>query len=283
MKTRSYLKLAPILGLSLLVQPHLHAADHGHLNAGAAGTNQNDQLIWANAGDFIATAGYVKTLDYTNSGRYQGYYQQNITLTALPTTAAHAGPDPQAPAPGSFIRAKMACVEAPPGGRFAFWETGATTPTLSLAAGESATNTWVLSQSDGSPGSDPYGHVHGRRFTATVPGVYKVTFQAFDTSTNGAGGGPVHTPSVELPVYFQAGVNVVEVEPDYEEGHVHVRFGARLGYLWQVEASTDLGPSAVWLPVGNPVVGDDVFIETIHEGEPGVQRFYRVKGTPILP
>ena len=232
---------------------------------------------------FNASFGYVKTLDLATSGTYLGYYAQNITLTALPTTAAHAGPDPQAPAPGSFIRARMACVEAPSGGRFAFWDTGATNPTISLVAGESATNTWALSQNDGSPGSDPYGHVHGRRFTATVPGVYKVTFQAIDTSTNGAGGGPIHTPSAELPVYFQAGVNVVEVEPDHEEGHVHVRFGGRLGYLWQVEASTDLGPSAIWLPAGNPVVGDDVFIETIHEGDPGVQRFYRVKGTHILP
>jgi len=282
MKTRSYMKLAPALGLALLIQPRLHAADHGHLNAGAVGTNQNDQLIWANGGDFIATAGYVKTLDYTNGGTYRGYFQQNITLTSLPTTAAHAGPDPQAPAPGSFIRARMACLEAPPDGQFVFWDVGATSPTISLGAGETTTNTWALSENNGSPGSDPYGHIHGRRFTASKPGLYKVTFQAFDASTNGTRGGPIHTSSEELPVYFQAGVNVVEIEPDYEEGHVHVHFGGRLGYVWQVEASTNLGPSAVWLPAGNPIVGDDVLIETIHEGDPGIQRFYRVKGTPTV-
>ena len=283
MKIHSYLKLAPTLGLALLVQPHLHAADHGHLNAGALGTNQNDRLIWANGGDFIASLGYVKTLDYASTGKYAGYFQQNITLTALPRTAAHAGPDPAAPAPGSFIKARLACVEAPAGGAFAFWENGATSPTISLGAGETTTNLWSLSQGDGSPGSDPYGHIHGRRFTATRPGLYQVIFQAFDTSTNGAGGGPVHTPSAELPVWFQAGITVVEVEPDYEEGHVHVHFGARLGYLWQVEASTNLGPAAVWLPAGNPIVGDDVFIETVHEGAPGIKRFYRVKGAPIVP
>jgi hypothetical protein len=88
---------------------------------------------------------------------------------------------------------------------------------------------------------------------------------------------------LELPVWFQAGVNIVEVEPDYEEGHVHVRFGAEAGFSWQVEFSTNLGPAAVWLPAGNPVTGADVVSERIHDLPPGVQRFYRVKGTPVTP
>lgn len=282
MKNISLAKLASGLGLALSAQIG-YAAVHGHLNAGALGTNQNDQLIWANGADFIASAGYVKTLDYTNAGRYAGYFQQSITLTGLPRTAANAGPDPAAAALGAFLRAKIACVEAPAGGLFAFWENGATSPTISLGAGETTTNTWAISQNDGSPGSDPYGHVHERRFTASKPGLYKITFQAFDTSTNGLNGGPIHTPSVELPIWFQAGVNVVSVEPDYEEGHVHVRFGGRLGFSWQVESSEFLGPQADWQPAGNPIVGDDVFIQTIHEVEPGTQRFYRVNGTHILP
>lgn len=283
MNIRSHLKLALAVILAVPNLPTLHAADHGHLEAGAIGTNQNDQLIWANGAIFLATSAYVKTLDYTNAGRYSGYFQQNITLTALPRTAANAGPDPQAPAPGSFIRARMSCVEAPAGGEFAFWESGATAPTISLGAGASNPTTWALSQSNGSPGTDPYGHIHGRRFTATKPGLYKVAFQAIDTSTNGTGSGPIHTPSMELPVWFQAGVNVIEVEPDYEEGHVHVKFGARLGYLWQLEFSDQPGAPVSWQPAGNPIVGDDVFIQTIHEMEPGTNRFYRVKGTVFLP
>ena len=283
MKPDSYRRSAPALGLALLACSQLPAADHGHLNAGAAGTNQNDRLIWANGSDFIATAGYVKTMDYTNGGTYRGYFQQNITLTALPQTPANAGPDPQAAALGSFIRARMSCLEAPVGGAFAFWDTGATSPAISLGAGATSTNQWALSQNNGSPGSDPYGHIHGRRFTATRAGLYLVTFQAIDTSTNGAGGGPIHTPSESLPVWFQAGINVVSVEPDFEEGHVHVRFGARLGYSWQLESSDTLGPSADWQPAGRPMVGDDVFIQTIHEGDPGQLRFYRVQGTPVVP
>jgi hypothetical protein len=283
MKMNCPLKLACFLGAALCTQNQLFAADHGHLNAGALGTNQDYQLIWANGADFAASFGYLKTLDYASAGTYRGYFQQNITLAALPRAPANAGPDPAAAALGSFLRAKMACLEAPLGGQFAFWETGATNPTISLGAGETTTNTWALSQNDGSPGSDPYGHIHGRRFTATKPGLYQVTFQVIDTSTNGSGGGPIHTASAELPVWFQAGVTVVSVEPDYEEGHVHLRFGARLGYTWQVEASGALGAPADWQPVGNPITGDDVFIQTIVEGNPGPQRLYRVKGTPTVP
>jgi len=169
------------------------------------------------------------------------------------------------------------------GGQFAFWDTGATNPTISLGAGETATNTWALSQNNGSPGSDPYGHIHGRRLTATKPGLYKVTFQVIDTSTNGSGGGPIHTASAELPVWFQAGVTVVSVEPDYGKGQVQLRFGARLGYTWQVEASDALGAPADWQPVGNAITGDDALIQTIVEGDPGPQRLYRMKGTPIVP
>lgn len=282
MKYSLFSKLALALGLAFSVQNTIHA-QHGHLNAGAVGTNQNDQLLWANGADFLASSGYVKTLDYTNSGKYAGYFQGGITLTALPATAAHAGPDPAAAALGSFLQFRLSCLEGPTGGAFGFWDTGATNPSISLTAGRTSTNLWRLSESDGSPGSDPYGHIHGRRFTATQPGIYKIGFTALDTSTNGVGGGPIHAPSTELPVWFQAGVNIQSVEPDYEEGHVHIRFGATAGFSWQVEASTNLGPAAVWLPAGNPVTGADVLLELIHDVPPGEQRFYRVRGAPIVP
>ena len=74
-----------------------------------------------------------------------------------------------------------------------------------------------------------------------------------------------------------------EVEPDEEEGHVHIRFGALAGYTWQVEATAALGPLADWQPVENPVTGNDLFIEVTHDRPPGARRFYRVKGTVIPP
>jgi hypothetical protein len=260
-----------------------HGQDHGHLRIAAYGTNQGTQLYFYNGADFASTSGYVKTLVFTNSGRYADTYQQNITLTVQAATPSYSGPEPDAPALGSYIRARILSVTGPADGAFAFWENGATNPTISLVNGESGTNSFNVTQTDGSPGADPFGHIHGRRFTATKPGIYTVAFQAFDASTNGTGGGPIHTPSEIIEVNFQAGVIIESVEPDFEEGHVHVRFGAMAGFSWQVEYSRLLGAEADWHPAENPVNGNDYFFELIHELAPGTQRFYRVTGTPLPP
>jgi hypothetical protein len=254
------------------------AQDHGHLNVGAVSQDVGSKLIFANAVNFATNSGYVKTLTYTNGSTYAGYFQGNTTLTALPATPANAGPDPQAPALGSFIQAQIVSVQGPAGGEFSFWDVGATSPTITLKSGETGTNMYVLSESDGSPGSDPYGHIHGRRFTLTKPGIYVVGLRAFDTSTNGPDGGPIHLPSDILYTYFEAGVNIAFIEPDVD--HTHVNFVAPLGNNWQVETSTDLSPSAVWSAVGDPVIGNDVFREVADENEVVGQRFYRVRAVP---
>ena len=56
----------------------------------------------------------------------------------------------------------------------------------------------------GTAGADPFGHLHGRNFTATVPGESVVGFKLFDTSVNGAAGGAIHTSSEVLNVKFAA-------------------------------------------------------------------------------
>jgi len=266
-------------GLVLCVQPTLHA-QHGHLNAGAAGTNQNERVIWANGADFIASSGYVKTLNYTNGGRFAGYYEGGITPTALPATPEYGGPDPDASAFGSYLQFRMSCLEGPAGGALGFWETGTTSPSISLAPGQASTNLWRLSESDGSAGADPFGHVHGRRFTATKPGIYKVGFTAVDTSTNGAGGGAIHTPSQELPIWFQAGVSIQSIQPDLQASQVRVRFGAAAGFTWSVQYASDL--TNTWQSAA-PVTGNDSFIDAIHQVSPGQRGFYRILGTPIEP
>ncbi|HHY84593.1 MAG TPA: hypothetical protein GYA07_03525 [Verrucomicrobia bacterium] len=258
-------------------------AQHAHLNVGAEATHQDAPLTWANGAEFATGSGYVKALNYASEGCFAGYYEGNITLTVLPATEAHAGPDPAAPALGSYIQFRISCLDAPPGGKFGFWEAGSTAPVVSLGAGESATNLWPLTESDGAPGSDPFGHIHGRRFTATRPGIYKIGFTAVDTSTNGVGGGPIHTPSDELLVWFQAGVHIQSVAPDPETGNTRVRFGAAAGFAWQVESSTNVAPDAVWVPEGESVLGTDTFVETIHEGLSGDTRFFRVRGVPVVP
>jgi hypothetical protein len=271
------------LSLGWMAGGHVCAQDHGHLRIAALSTNHGSALYFYNGADFARTSSYVKTLVFTNSGTYAGYFQQNITFTVQAATAAFSGPEPDAPAFGAYIRARMLSVQGPAGGMFSFWNTGATNPTISLLCGETGTNSYNVTQTDGSPTADPYGHVHGRKFTATKPGIYTVAFQAYDDSTNGPAGGPIHTPSGVIEVRFQAGVNIESVEPDFEDGHVHVRFGATAGFMWQVEYSRQLGPQAEWFPVENPVSGNDYFFEKTHELSPGTQRFYRVIGIPVTP
>jgi hypothetical protein len=275
------LKLTFAASVACLFQLQLQAQQHGHLNAGAAGPTQGERLIWANGSDFVATSGYVKTLDYTNAGRFAGYYQGGITPTALPATAERGGPDPDASALGSYLQFRIECLEGPPGGSFGFWEAGATTPSISLAPGETSTNLWRLSESDGSPGSDPFGHIHGRRFTATKPGIYKVAFTAIDTSTNGAGGGPIHTPSEALPIWFQAGINIQSIEPDLQGAQTRIRFGAAAGFNWSVRYASDL-TNTTWIST-EPVAGNDTFVEITHQTPAGPKGFYQIIGMRMTP
>lgn len=177
-----------------------------HLNVGAAGQNQNDALVWANAAELAASSGYVKELALATSGRYAGLYNGNITLTSLHSTEAGG------PAAGSFITAEIVSVAGPDGAFFGFWEGldlgGAAAPTFNIATGsEGLSLRYVLSDASagaGQSGGDPYGHLHGRRFTASAEGLYTVGFRAYDTSVNGAGGGPIHAPSDIIYVNFQA-------------------------------------------------------------------------------
>ena len=255
----------------------VNAQDHGHLNVGAVSTSQNAQLTFDNGADFATNVDYVYTLSRATNGTYNGYFQGNITLTALAATTAHSGPIPNAPALGSFIYAQLVGVDGPAGGAFGFWESGATNPTIQLACGTTGTNTWNLSQNNGAAGTDPYGHIHGRRFTATQPGFYTVSFRALDFSTNGTGGGAIHTASDILKIYFQAGINIQSIEPD--DDHTHVRFGAKLGTNWIVQATSSLSATN-WQDVGTPQVGNDYIKEVLDETPVEGMRFFRVKSSP---
>ena len=70
---------------------------HGHLNVGAVSAAQNAQLIWDNGADFIASSDFVSTFYPSNSGRFAGFYNGNITLAALAATSPNGGPTPHAP------------------------------------------------------------------------------------------------------------------------------------------------------------------------------------------
>lgn len=199
------LKRMLMLGL-LLLAGQTAMAQHGHLNVGAVGTAQGDALNFANGAIFAESSGYVRSLPLATTGARAGYYSGSITLTALPATVANGGPAAGAPALGSFIQYGIVSVTGPVGGQFAFWEEGATMPTLSYTVGYNSVAPMLipLSEGTGAAGEDPFGHIHGRNFTVTIPGEYSVGFQAFDTSANGSGGGPIHSPSPVLTVKFSA-------------------------------------------------------------------------------
>jgi len=267
--------LLAVLTLTLVAESAV-AQDHGHLNIGATGTNQNDQLIFDNGNIFETGYGYIKTLTFTNAFRYAGYYQGNITLTGLAATSAHLGPVTNAAALGSQLFVQLASVDGPPGGEFAFWESGAISPTVSLACGTTGTNMWRVSENDGSPGSDPYGHFHGRRFTATKPGIYTVGFRAFDLSSNGTGSGPIHSPSDVLKVHFQAGINIASVT---RTGSVAaVTFGGMANLDFTLQCSTNLSATN-WFDVDSTPGADA--LQTITDVEAtNAMRAYRVLMVP---
>jgi hypothetical protein len=252
-----------------------HAQSHGHLNIGAVGVNQNDSLTFDNGADFAANSDYVKTLTFTNAGKYAGFYAGNITLTVLAATSGFGGPVENAPALGSHIKAQIVSVDGPAGGAFGFWDTTSTTaPTFSIPSGATNTNSFDVSQTDGSPGVDPFGHIHGRQFTATKPGIYAVTFKAFDVCTNGAGGGPIHSDSVILKIYFQAGINIASLTET--ENGTGIRFGTLLNRTFFLESNHDLSTTN-WNVIGS-VSGVDHF-QTLNDANHSAAKFYRVRVT----
>jgi hypothetical protein len=248
------------------------AQDHSHLYVGAANNEPGAPLVIQNAADFVTTSDYVKTLNFTNGGRYAGYFEGNITFEAKSATDVFGDPDPNSAALGAWIFAEIVAVEGPSGGAFGFWETGAITPTFNILSGSNSTNEWVISQNNGAPGSNPYGHIHGRRFTATRPGIYVVSFRTVDRSTNGAGGGPIHTPSQVLKVAFQAGIAISDISRTTTL--TQVRFGTSLGGTFYLESNTNLS-STNWSVV-NFVSGDDHF-QTLTDFTAAPEVFYRIR------
>lgn len=258
-----------LLHLSSLL---LFGQDHGHLNVGATSTNQGAKLVWENGIIFATNSGYIKTLFLTNAGRYAGYYQQNITLTALPATADHGGPAEMHPAFGSLIYAQILSVKGPSGGVFNFWETNGATPAISIPTGSSSTNLFKLTESDGSPDLDPYGHYHGRRFTATIPGIYTVALQAHDLSTNGTRGGPIHASSDPISIYFQAGPTIQSISRIANTNTI--TFGAYANSIFELEGTHDLS-NTNWTRIST-FPGADRLIQAT-DTNTTLQKFYRLR------
>jgi hypothetical protein len=157
----------------------------------------------------------------------------------------------------------------------------ATKVSFSLPSGTTnGTNSILLSENLGAPGSDPFGHIHGRKISASAPGLYMVTVQAYDASHNGPGGGPIHEPSEPLSIFFQAGSGISALA--INDGQVAVSFPAQLGTDYIVEAAADLGDPDGWEPVAGPVSGHDSFQVVTDDHWNAARRFYRLRLSPTL-
>jgi len=140
------------------------------------------------------------------------------------------------------------------------------------------TNHLVISENNGEPGADPYGHIHGREFTTSAPGTYIVGFRIIDLSTNGAGAGPIHSPSDVLPVRFQAGLRIETVQA--VTNRVTVSFRSPPGISNVLEASSSM---IGWQSVAGPLRGNNNLQTLTETNAPGSNRLYRLRQLNNLP
>jgi hypothetical protein len=250
---------------------------HAHINAGVDAASA---LTFMNADRFAAESGFVVRLPAVANGIRGGYHIANSpTFTALPSTALNGGPATGHALPGTRVVARIVEVDGPPGGEFGFWESpgdeeDAEALTFSVPVGERAgIREFPLSENSGQPGADPYGHVHGRYFSATLPGLYTVGIRLRDAASNGPGGRPLHTESAVTRFLFQAG-DTISKAVHGPEG-LDLVFAAASGRTYQVEYTASL-ESPSWTAIGTPVTGQNR-MAAVTVPSPTVRAFFRLR------
>lgn len=278
-----------MLGLGAIALPG--RADT-HIYAGALGTNQNDKLYFSNGAQFDASSSsYALPQILRTNGLNAGYYRGDaLTFSALPATPANGGPITNQSgtlnaALGARLAVQVVSVDGPPGGSFAFWEGDGESDlgniTFSVPVGTTnGANYLVISENNGEPGADPYGHIHGREFTTSAPGTYVVGFRVIDISNNGAGGGPIQMPSDVLPVRFQAGLRIEAIQLLTNRVIVSFRSPPAISNLLEAAGSLESGP---WLPAAGPLRGNNNLQFLTETNVPGAKRFYRLRTLNNLP
>jgi hypothetical protein len=258
---------------------------HTHLEVGANRTAPNSPLAILSAG-YSTDANYAFDLNHATSGPYAGYFQTgDLSFSSKASYEDHWA------APGTQVRLRFLSVTGPTGGSFGVWdvegfnwdELDATALTFSLPVGTTnGTNSILLSENNGEPGAEVYGHIHGRHYSATKPGLYIVTVQAYDGAHNGPGGSPIHTPSAPFSIYFQAGDQIAAITKS--DSQVDVLFPTKIGSFafgtdYYLQATTNL-TTATWETVAGPVTGDNYFHTLSDTDATAPQRYYRLLLTP---
>jgi hypothetical protein len=286
-KAQAYLiamkKLLHIAG-GISLMPLLAMGAHHHCIISTPEITPGIPLTFANDYAFSASnSAFVLTLDY-NTNTYAGHY---VTAGILNNIAFTSEGDESTthPVDGTLVRIRFVGVAGPPGGSFGVWDVpgfgngnNSTTLTFSLPVGTTnGTNSILVSENSGEPSADPYGHIHGRQFSATKPGLYLVTVQAYDASHNGTGGGSLHSPSSLLSIYFQAGPAISAIARSPNE--VALSFPSQVGKDYYLEASADLSDTNAWQTISGPVSGNDQFQIFTDPNWNAAQQFYRLRVT----
>ncbi len=231
---------------------------------------------------------------------YGGYYMLNenartlfpldsFSFTALSDGQAESG-DVNFAHTGSDIWMEITAVAGPAGANFGYWDVGqasaSETPTVTFPTNKPTGNfafeiseplPWLLPEEQ-----DPYGHIHGRAWTADKPGDYFVSYRLVDRSTTGPGGGPWHAPSQTYVFHYQSG-------PAFQPSVTLAGSGCVLtwpsqmgiwepyqsGVVFQVLRSTNPA-SGNWTPIGS-VTGTTAATATFTDStRPAGKAFYRL-------
>jgi len=155
-----------------------------------------------------------------------GAYATELTFSAFEATSATLGT--------AFVRVDILAVSGPAGGTFSFWEDGATSPTWTRPVGWSTAGADKPSF-DISEDNTGYGHIHGRAFTTSQPGIYSVTFQVVDTLGH-------YTASAPFVVQFTA-ISPPQLSISKVGLSIKLDFTSRDGLVYDIQSSTNLNPN----------------------------------------
>lgn len=257
-------------------------AQHAHIVAGAESTQPGSKLFFVNGFQYVTNSGYVLYLSEGDS-LYPNEYQMATTFTALPAGLWTGGPTLYAAEQGSHIEAELLYVDGPKDGEISFWQEDEFATTTSKVFGapvgtREGTNRFNLSEGITFPDPDPFGHIHGRRFSASKPGLYTVGFRLIDTSKAGPGGGPIHVPSDPTYFHFQAGLTISR--QGFTNSQFGAVFGLKPGMLYYLETTTNVAATGSWVTVAGPMADlhSDLHQLVDPTNRMAGSRFYRIRG-----
>ncbi len=243
---------------------------------GAVGATNGAPLCFINSGEFVTNSLAVVNFRHTNAGPCALRYECALPLMAVPASVYCGGPAADHAALGSRLELELLSLSGPLQATLGLWEPGQAQPRFTLAAGETAgTNRVVVSQTSGAPAADPYGCIAGRHFALSRPGLYCLGFRVVDSSTNGPGGGPIHTPSPLHRVYLQAGMTIAALTRS--GACATALFGGEPARTFYLERSLALGPTSSWQTVAGPLAGTNRLQTLTDAGATGTKSFFRLR------